>query len=106
MSKWTNRKWLLKNMKKGTLRPFASIPIAISRLTATGNRTTATITHRMADRLNLRTSALRMRPIRPHPRQADEVILQGVPHQRRFRRSEEHTSELQSRENLVCRLLL
>src|SRR5690606_41701603 len=26
--------------------------------------------------------------------------------QRRFERSEEHTSELQSRENLVCRLLL
>src|SRR5690606_41437473 len=27
-------------------------------------------------------------------------------HQRSARRSEEHTSELQSRENLVCRLLL
>src|SRR5207302_4905542 len=27
-------------------------------------------------------------------------------HERRLRRSEEHTSELQSRENLVCRLLL
>src|SRR5690606_39641232 len=30
---------------------------------------------------------------------------QGCP-RRRLRRSEEHTSELQSRENLVCRLLL
>src|SRR5690606_39755528 len=28
------------------------------------------------------------------------------PRQGRFKRSEEHTSELQSRENLVCRLLL
>src|SRR5215475_15119245 len=28
------------------------------------------------------------------------------PHRPRRRRSEEHTSELQSRENLVCRLLL
>src|SRR5690606_39103636 len=31
------------------------------------------------------------------------LFFQGVPHQLR---SEEHTSELQSRENLVCRLLL
>src|SRR5690606_12233442 len=30
----------------------------------------------------------------------------GAPRDRRERRSEEHTSELQSRENLVCRLLL
>src|SRR5690606_40815097 len=29
-----------------------------------------------------------------------------VPFRQRSRRSEEHTSELQSRENLVCRLLL
>src|SRR5436309_4911097 len=34
--------------------------------------------------------------------------VRGVedPHQQRQQRSEEHTSELQSRENLVCRLLL
>src|SRR5690606_40286676 len=30
----------------------------------------------------------------------------GVAHDTRHERSEEHTSELQSRENLVCRLLL
>src|SRR5690606_42030976 len=30
----------------------------------------------------------------------------GVPQRELFFRSEEHTSELQSRENLVCRLLL
>src|SRR5436309_12634108 len=29
-----------------------------------------------------------------------------LPHRLRYLRSEEHTSELQSRENLVCRLLL
>src|SRR5690606_41470439 len=34
--------------------------------------------------------------------QAVEVVVRAV----RARRSEEHTSELQSRENLVCRLLL
>src|SRR5690606_41474686 len=47
---------------------------------------------------------------------ADEVPAQGAvrvfphpflfPQDARERRSEEHTSELQSRENLVCRLLL
>src|SRR5690606_39863376 len=37
-----------------------------------------------------------------------DKILESVPRQRLFRllRSEEHTSELQSRETLVCRLLL
>src|SRR5690606_40724776 len=30
----------------------------------------------------------------------------SVSHRKRWKRSEEHTSELQSRENLVCRLLL
>src|SRR5690606_41562439 len=36
------------------------------------------------------------------------VVPSGTPHVQVFddRRSEEHTSELQSRENLVCRLLL
>src|SRR5690606_41321184 len=33
----------------------------------------------------------------------DRYVMLGLP---RGRRSEEHTSELQSRENLVCRLLL
>src|SRR5690606_40940819 len=36
------------------------------------------------------------------PQQALELAAQAL----RTRRSEEHTSELQSRENLVCRLLL
>src|SRR5690606_41670114 len=40
-------------------------------------------------------------------RRADLGLGQRQPDQRQFRpRSEEHTSELQSRENLVCRLLL
>src|SRR5690606_39667685 len=38
----------------------------------------------------------------------DIVLNAGSEHEQRrpFERSEEHTSELQSRENLVCRLLL
>src|SRR5690606_41898625 len=38
------------------------------------------------------------------PRTRDSAAASGV--RRRSPRSEEHTSELQSRENLVCRLLL
>src|SRR5258708_13750178 len=33
-------------------------------------------------------------------------VLEGVPHLAREHRSEEHTSELQSPDHLVCRLLL
>src|SRR5690606_41626728 len=40
-----------------------------------------------------------------YPVLVDATFLKGE-QRRRFRRSEEHTSELQSRENLVCRLLL
>src|SRR5690606_42061251 len=39
-------------------------------------------------------------------RQHARYLMVAVPVARRARRSEEHTSELQSRENLVCRLLL
>src|SRR5690606_40719153 len=35
-----------------------------------------------------------------------EPVFAQLKHNHNFRRSEEHTSELQSRENLVCRLLL
>src|SRR5690606_23039843 len=37
---------------------------------------------------------------------ADPVAIAVEPRRHRITRSEEHTSELQSRENLVCRLLL
>src|SRR5690606_7708264 len=42
------------------------------------------------------------------PAQPTEVVIIGTRHsaQLEYERSEEHTSELQSRENLVCRLLL
>src|SRR5947209_12628018 len=52
---------------------------------------------------------------KPHPRMAEPGLLHhaGAEHRRgcglldpRARRSEEHTSELQSRQYLVCRLLL
>src|SRR3712207_7344923 len=40
------------------------------------------------------------------PARADERARPLLDGDRRFRRSEEHTSELQSRQYLVCRLLL
>src|SRR2546427_4598241 len=46
---------------------------------------------------------------KPNTGQLDEVAEVGIPrHQRQImiQRSEEHTSELQSQSNLVCRLLL
>src|SRR5690606_41239608 len=43
---------------------------------------------------------------REHPLASTLAQLLAVPGERELERSEEHTSELQSRENLVCRLLL
>src|SRR5207244_11425215 len=57
-------------------------------------------------------SARRLRPGRRHPRAARQAARHPVPHvrgepaARGCRRSEEHTSELQSPDHLVCRLLL
>src|SRR5690606_39841129 len=52
-------------------------------------------------------TASRGRSASPHPRGTGTAAAHGSgPRGDRRRRSEEHTSELQSRENLVCRLLL
>src|SRR2546427_2345879 len=51
-----------------------------------------------------RDAVLRKRP-RPHPLRRGRFRLPPTAHPRR-NRSEEHTSELQSQSNLVCRLLL
>src|SRR5690606_42076429 len=68
-----------------------------------------------ADRRGLcgRTAARRDDPLfrgRPGRRGLDPgregAVIDGRPDLPPYRRSEEHTSELQSRENLVCRLLL
>src|SRR5690606_41635657 len=42
----------------------------------------------------------------PVTRLPEEEVYSAILRQREVNRSEEHTSELQSRENLVCRLLL
>src|SRR3712207_8206183 len=56
-----------------------------------------------------RTSSRPTRPGAPPPVAVATLILVSLPVARRLRRvprSEEHTSELQSRQNLVCRPLL
>src|SRR2546427_7537760 len=42
-------------------------------------------------------------PVQPHLQRRERLVLRPA---RLMRRSEEHTSELQSQSNLVCRLLL
>src|SRR2546421_6875624 len=51
--------------------------------------------------------SVRLAPL-PQPQRADDAVGAASPQlrQRRAQRSEEHTSELQSRSDLVCRLLL
>src|SRR3712207_7906296 len=62
----------------------------------------------ISDRAGQRPSALRRRAGRARShRQERRASLHALSrHQRPCRRSEEHTSELQSRQYLVCRLLL
>src|SRR6266511_5904788 len=52
------------------------------------------------------TTLFRSRRQRRQGQERDEVEWAGVRRQGPAARSEEHTSELQSRENIVCRLLL
>src|SRR5256886_8701119 len=55
-----------------------------------------------------RGTECRERAPQPHPEGDDRATRLEVAHdtERQRRRSEEHTSELQSQSNLVCRLLL
>src|SRR5436309_12580428 len=50
--------------------------------------------------------SLRRPGVKPAGRKAGRALSRAGPFFRAADRSEEHTSELQSRENLVCRLLL
>src|SRR5690606_39673768 len=58
---------------------------------------------RSGHRAHMRSSRVRQRP---RTRRAEAERSSSDPRTQRSPRSEEHTSELQSRENLVCRLLL
>src|SRR5690606_1134130 len=65
--------------------------------------------YQMTDGLSIDESP-RYDPQKPYenrdPRFKQSIVFIGAPWRNRTARSEEHTSELQSRENLVCRLLL
>src|SRR5436309_10073600 len=86
--------------------PYVRVrPLVYAWLVATATATTVSDTLSLHDALPIsarlaihRDDAPYLRAVRPRER----VTLWGLAE----RRSEEHTSELQSRENLVCRLLL
>src|SRR5690606_39764033 len=65
-----------------------------------GNQHFAVAAHRLGRRLRQAHGLTGLRPLPITILGAHELAIS------RFTRSEEHTSELQSRENLVCRLLL
>src|SRR5206468_10412028 len=56
--------------------------------------------------LDFRDRIRAARPFDPLPPAAPSEVLEVAELEASFRRSEEHTSELQSRSDLVCRLLL
>src|SRR5690606_40557955 len=58
----------------------------------------------IANREDLLNAIRAVGRVRPNTEEARARVRRFI--MRRARRSEEHTSELQSRENLVCRLLL
>src|SRR5690349_23980017 len=58
------------------------------------------------NRRNLRSADSRPGPRRPFDGRRRRPLRRAAPRARRAARSEEHTSELQSRRDLVCRLLL
>src|SRR5690606_41037176 len=76
--------------------PIHCLSREISSRVASGRRSVSSISLRPRRAI----TAARMAHTAPTTRKASQVSTTSA------RRSEEHTSELQSRENLVCRLLL
>src|SRR2546427_3536425 len=63
--------------------------------------------HRVSDALDAwQVVHLLLRDVQPAERVANDLLVDGVRVKIIRNRSEEHTSELQSQSNLVCRLLL
>src|SRR5688572_32738415 len=90
---------------KSTLFPYTTLFRSFLRRPADQQPASGQLSGRRpelgADAEGLRLHLLRRRPARHHP-----VAGPGRPAPEHARRSEEHTSELQSQSNLVCRLLL
>src|SRR5690606_41841785 len=77
------------------------------RMTATGDATaTAIIATLLQDRVKAGKSPHLLRPVKAAVVLQVAQVAGGQQRTDAGDRSEEHTSELQSRENLVCRLLL
>src|SRR5690606_40104036 len=83
-----------------TLFPYTTLFRSIRALVLAGLPTTRTLMLRLATSLIALPCTEKMAAL------ASSRSLRSMPGPRGRARSEEHTSELQSRENLVCRLLL
>src|SRR3712207_8150440 len=89
---------MIRRPPRSTLFPYTTLFRSVVQLGQLGLQP-------RADRHRARTA--RRRRLGDRGRRLEHVALVDVGHeQHRLRRSEEHTSELQSRQYLVCRLLL
>src|SRR3712207_7324477 len=85
---------MIRRPPRSTLFPYTTLFRSISRSVAKSTRFSDRKLHSRS--VSLLTRAIRS-PVRLPPKNSSDS---------RWRRSEEHTSELQSRQYLVCRLLL
>src|SRR5256886_13011058 len=98
---------MIRRPPRSTLFPYTTLfrspahPMAQQLLTAFGGGIAAPSANRYG-----RLSPTRAEHVREELGDAVRVILDGGECQIGLERSEEHTSELQSQSNLVCRLLL
>src|SRR3712207_7707375 len=86
---------MIRRPPRSTLFPYTTLFRSAGGGGALGPRDRGGLTHQLSDR---------HQPRRQRPRQAQGRVADRRGDLRR--RSEEHTSELQSRQYLVCRLLL
>src|SRR5690606_41723262 len=86
-----------------TLSLHDALPISFALHARTGHHG---LDHRFDARLGAFADHILLHPYQFHLLGALAAVFQRLPRARQTVRSEEHTSELQSRENLVCRLLL
>src|SRR5690606_41308941 len=101
--------YMLAHPPNSTLLPYTTLFRSSPGRTDANRRIRATPTTVTDARTRYRALRLGSTPASASPRRAPTRPLPGArsgPPVRGWPRSEEHTSELQSRENLVCRLLL
>src|SRR2546428_10226837 len=92
---------MIRRPPRSTLFPYTTLFRSPTGATSSKPETTAIASRSAADR----NAPYRDRGY-PHDRRSQSFLRGRIIHTARKPRSEEHTSELQSRSDLVCRLLL